>query len=470
MRHAICQNYTDVPQGNEDELKAAVAKQPVAIAIQANQPVFHLYKSGVLDGKCGTKLDHGVLVVGYGTDASLGKDYWKVKNSWGASWGEEGFVRIVRGKNMCGIAQKASYPTATALKDVSPPPPSPPSPPPSPPNPPPPPSPPPSPPSPPPPKTFNTVGIEVTTDPQEQMLSPVFLSDSVLAVAETAHGIKLYDVSDPTKPHLISENHDNPDTPQGLALSRDKKTLWLVGNEQHGSLSTFDVSDIKAPKLLSSQRFAMGAGGSAIIRPPDDDRYLFTFGGKGLLYTWDVSNQTKPKLVSGKTAPGSHEIKKMIYTQGFVLGLDLMANVTDPLSPQFYRAPRLTFGLPALSSDGKMIAVFDQLNISVYDIGGAILNAPLVARVTVRDHLCEHGRFGWTKPAHLIWQGDHMLAVCGHVATLLNATDITKHQRLTGIATTKDMGPGFLAFADGILSGKYLFASFTHQPLSILSW
>merc|ERR1719171_3063987 len=96
--------HTDVPAKDEDALKTAVAQQPVSVAIEADKSVFQLYKSGVLDNPtCGTKLDHGVLIVGYGTDS--GKDYWKVKNSWGATWGEQGYLRMVRNKNQCGIAQ-----------------------------------------------------------------------------------------------------------------------------------------------------------------------------------------------------------------------------------------------------------------------------------------------------------------------------------------------------------------------------
>jgi len=123
--------FKNVPQGDESALKSAVAQGPVSIAIEADKSAFQLYKSGVLDSpNCGTKLDHGVLIVGYGTDSSLSKDYWKVKNSWGATWGEQGYVRIVQGKDMCGIAQQASYPTGAKAAGPSPPgPPTPPTPP-----------------------------------------------------------------------------------------------------------------------------------------------------------------------------------------------------------------------------------------------------------------------------------------------------------------------------------------------------
>jgi C1A family cysteine protease len=123
--------HQDVAQGDEDALKSAANIGPVSVAIEADKSAFQLYKSGVLDSDaCGQKLDHGVLVVGYGTDSSVGKDYWKVKNSWGETWGEQGYIRMVQGKNMCGIAQSASYPTGvTKAGPPPPPPPTPPSPP-----------------------------------------------------------------------------------------------------------------------------------------------------------------------------------------------------------------------------------------------------------------------------------------------------------------------------------------------------
>merc|ERR1719174_2895783 len=113
---------TAVPQGgvtgykdvsSESALLDAVTNVgPVSVAIEADQSSFQGYSGGVLTGNCGTQLDHGVLAVGFGT--SGGTDYWKVKNSWGASWGMNGYVLIERGVNKCGIASEPSYPTVSA--------------------------------------------------------------------------------------------------------------------------------------------------------------------------------------------------------------------------------------------------------------------------------------------------------------------------------------------------------------------
>jgi len=106
-------SYKDVPSGSETALLTAVTSQPVAIAIEADQSCFQFYHSGILDdASCGTNLDHGVLAVGYDTDAATGKDYWLVKNSWGASWGDKGYIKFIRGKNQCGLTLAASYPAA----------------------------------------------------------------------------------------------------------------------------------------------------------------------------------------------------------------------------------------------------------------------------------------------------------------------------------------------------------------------
>ncbi len=86
----------------------------MSVAIQANQVAFQSYSGGVLTGRCGTRLDHGVLAVGYGVWTD-GTPYWKVKNSWGASWGMEGYILIEKGGSQkggeCGIEMAASYPS-----------------------------------------------------------------------------------------------------------------------------------------------------------------------------------------------------------------------------------------------------------------------------------------------------------------------------------------------------------------------
>ncbi|XP_068658048.1 senescence-specific cysteine protease SAG39-like [Aristolochia californica] len=107
--------FEDVPANSESALLKAAAKQPVSVAIDAGGSPFQLYSGGVFTGPCGTSLDHGVTVVGYGT-TSDGTMYWLVKNSWGSSWGEEGYIRMQRNvdakEGLCGIAMDASYPTA----------------------------------------------------------------------------------------------------------------------------------------------------------------------------------------------------------------------------------------------------------------------------------------------------------------------------------------------------------------------
>jgi C1A family cysteine protease len=112
---AIISSCVDVTPNNESALKRAVNVGPVSVAIEADQDAFQLYTGGIITSTlCGTALDHGVLVVGYGTDNGI--DYWTIKNSWGDAWGEDGYVRIARDDSnvidggICGIASLPSYP------------------------------------------------------------------------------------------------------------------------------------------------------------------------------------------------------------------------------------------------------------------------------------------------------------------------------------------------------------------------
>tara|TARA_Y100000389_G_scaffold191790_1_gene218488 strand:- start:1718 stop:2686 length:969 start_codon:yes stop_codon:yes gene_type:complete len=104
----------DVVPNDQFALSYAVADTPVSVAIQADTFIFQHYKSGVItESSCGTNLDHAVLVVGYGTENGI--DYWLVKNSWGETWGNNGYVKIARNMShndagICGIASVPSYP------------------------------------------------------------------------------------------------------------------------------------------------------------------------------------------------------------------------------------------------------------------------------------------------------------------------------------------------------------------------
>ena len=98
---------------NEDAVKQACAEIGVlAIAIDAGHISFQLYSSGIYNPTLcsSTNLDHAVGLVGYGAES--GTDYWIVRNSWGTSWGEQGYIRMVRNNNnKCGVASMAFYPT-----------------------------------------------------------------------------------------------------------------------------------------------------------------------------------------------------------------------------------------------------------------------------------------------------------------------------------------------------------------------
>jgi len=107
--------YTNVTPKSAAQTKAAIAQQVLTVSIEADKQVFQLYRQGVFDSsQCGTHLDHAVSVVGYGTEGD--QEYFILRNSWGESWGENGYMRIANtgdGKGVCGILEDPLYPASS---------------------------------------------------------------------------------------------------------------------------------------------------------------------------------------------------------------------------------------------------------------------------------------------------------------------------------------------------------------------
>lgn len=113
-------NFVDIPPNSDNAMMSALSLNPVSVAIEADQKDFQLYSSGVFTSKCGNKLDHGVALVGYGTMNGL--DYYILRNSWGTSWGSNGYMYLGRGNDplsgksynngagQCGVLSEGSYP------------------------------------------------------------------------------------------------------------------------------------------------------------------------------------------------------------------------------------------------------------------------------------------------------------------------------------------------------------------------
>jgi len=105
--------YTDVGSSSSS-LMSALNSQPVSVAVEADQSAFQRYSGGIVTSGCGTSLDHGVLAAGY--DSAQG--YFLVKNSWGASWGDAGYLKISTSGNVCGITSQPSYPTVSGSVQI----------------------------------------------------------------------------------------------------------------------------------------------------------------------------------------------------------------------------------------------------------------------------------------------------------------------------------------------------------------
>lgn len=103
--------FTVKPLSYNDVLQAAIK---TSVTLAADAYGFMNYQSGVFDGSCGTQMNHAINIVGYGVDSATNKKYWLMRNSWGTSWGEQGYFRMIKveqdGMGWCGMYQRPYYP------------------------------------------------------------------------------------------------------------------------------------------------------------------------------------------------------------------------------------------------------------------------------------------------------------------------------------------------------------------------
>ena len=109
----VLTGYKDVTPKSPKDLAAALQLGPVSVAVDGASLAFQFYFGGIVKHFCGTSLDHGVLLVGMGTEKDT--PYWIIKNSWGSGWGEHGYIRVKRdmsenGAGLCGLQLQPSYP------------------------------------------------------------------------------------------------------------------------------------------------------------------------------------------------------------------------------------------------------------------------------------------------------------------------------------------------------------------------